>query len=242
MAMVAALGSVATTLLGGLVAARIRRFRPLVFGLAAGLMLGVVGFDLLPEALRQSPQIVYGVPGPLLAFVLGFLVLHGVESTIGTHDVQGDRYGGDPHREQVGLVAASALIGHSVMDGFAIGAGFQAGHTVGVAVSIAVVAHDFADGFNTFTIAAAYGNSDRRSVALVALDALAPLVGAASTLLIQIPGHILGLYLGSFAGLLLYLAAADILPQAHTDRSPLPAMASTITGLLAMWFVIGYLA
>jgi len=44
-------------------------------------------------------------------------------------------------------LAASGLVGHSVMDGFAIGAAFQAGIEVGAAVAVAVIGHDFADGF-----------------------------------------------------------------------------------------------
>ena len=73
MAVVVAFGSFLTTLLGGYAAVRIGPYRNLVLGLAAGLMLGVVSFDLLPEALSQEPRPLAGIPAPLLAFVLGFL-------------------------------------------------------------------------------------------------------------------------------------------------------------------------
>jgi len=43
------------------------------------------------------------------------------------------------------------------MDGFAIGAGFQIGSATGVIVALAVVTHDFADGFNTVSITSLYG-------------------------------------------------------------------------------------
>ena len=55
MAVVVAFGSFITTLLGGYAALRIGSYRYLVLGLAAGLMLGAVSFDLLPEALSQDP-------------------------------------------------------------------------------------------------------------------------------------------------------------------------------------------
>jgi len=73
----------------------------------------------------------------------------------------------------VGFLAASGLVGHSVMDGFAIGAAFQAGSSVGIVVAVAVIAHDFADGFNTYTIATLYGNNRRRAITLLAADAMA---------------------------------------------------------------------
>ena len=86
------------------------------------------------------------------------------------------------------------------MDGFAIGAAFQAGGTVAAVVAIAVISHDFADGFNTYTITSLYGNNRRRALTLLAFDAVAPVTGAAITLAFTIPPHVLGLYLGSSPG------------------------------------------
>ena len=59
MPVLVALGSFATTLLGGVAALRIGDRRHLVLGLAAGLMLGVVLFDLLPEALGEQPEYLF---------------------------------------------------------------------------------------------------------------------------------------------------------------------------------------
>jgi zinc transporter ZupT len=79
-------------------------------------------------------------------------------------------------------------------------------------VAIAVLSHDFADGFNTYTITSLYGNNRRRALILLVADALAPVTGAAITLLVTIPQPTLGLYLGFLAGVLLYPATSDILP------------------------------
>jgi hypothetical protein len=84
-AVLVASGSFVTTLLGGYAALHIGSYRYLVLGLAAGLMLGVVGFDLLPEPSSQNPRQLFGIPAPLLAFVLGFLVLDVIEHTVGIH-------------------------------------------------------------------------------------------------------------------------------------------------------------
>jgi ZIP family zinc transporter len=59
-------------------------------------------------------------------------------------------------------------------------------------------------------------NTMRRSSVMLVLDALAPVLGAASTLLFEVPPGFLMLYLGFFAGFLLYIAASDILPEAHS--------------------------
>ena len=67
MPVLVAFGSFVTTLLGGVAALRIGDRRHLVLGLAAGLMLGVVLFDLLPEALGEQPEHLFGVPVVMLA-------------------------------------------------------------------------------------------------------------------------------------------------------------------------------
>ncbi|WP_031072700.1 ZIP family metal transporter [Streptomyces sp. NRRL WC-3742] len=238
------------TLIGGLVAQRTGDRRHLVLGFAAGLMLGVVAFDLLPEALRQAPGEVHGVPQALLLFAAGFLTIHVVERAVAIHRGHESEYAahthghhhGHGHHERhqgVGLTAALALVGHSLMDGFAIGAAFQAGTTVGTVVAIAVVAHDFADGFNTYTITRLYGNNRRRAITLLAADALAPVSGAAITLAFTIPEHLLGLYLGFFSGFLLYLATSDILPEAHSPHPSRSTLLCTLAGVGFMWLVIG---
>lgn len=234
-----ALGSFVTTLLGGLTALRVRDYRHLVLGLAAGLMLGVVAFDLIPEALLQQPNRMFGVPLPLVTFVLGFLTLHIIERTVGIHRGHESEYAGHSHAPAVGLLAASGLVGHSLMDGFAIGAAFQAGSTVGTVVAVAVIAHDFADGFNTYTIAALYGNKRRRAITLLAADAAAPVIGAVITLALTIPHAVLGLYLGFFAGFLMYLATSDILPEAHASHPTRLTVLATVVGVAFIWLVVG---
>src|SRR5207249_9329527 len=138
---------------------------------------------------------------------------HSIEKLTVIHHAQEESYA-DHHHPQVGLLSALALVGHSFMDGVGIGLGFQVSTIVGVAVAAAVIAHDFADGLNTVSLMLAHHNTTRRSVAMLLLDALAPVFGAASTLFFQVPQNVLALYLGFFAGFLLYIGASDILPQA----------------------------
>jgi len=139
----------------------------------------------------------------------------------------------------VGLTAAAAMVGHSAMDGVAIGAAFQAGGGMGVAVALAVIAHDFADGFNTYTITSLYGNARRKALAMLFADAAAPVVGAASTSFVTIPEQLLGAYLGFFGGALLYLAAAEILPEAHHEHPARSTVLCTIAGAAFIWLVVG---
>ncbi|MEU8542706.1 ZIP family metal transporter [Streptomyces sp. NPDC048717] len=238
MAVVVALGAFLMTLVGGWTAQRVTDRRHLVLGLAGGLMLGVVGLDLLPEAMAAAGRPVLGVPQALLLFVGGFLFAHAVERLLA---VRRAGHGGDQGKRapQVGLTAAAAMVGHSLMDGIAIGAAFQVGGGMGATVALAVITHDFADGFNTYTITSLYGNARRRALAMLTADALAPVVGAASTLLFTLPAELLGSYLGFFGGALLYLAAAEILPEAHHTHPARTTLLCTVLGAAFIWLVVG---
>ncbi|KDQ66458.1 ZIP family metal transporter [Streptomyces halstedii] len=237
MAVFVALGAFLMTLAGGWVAQRVSDRRHLVLGFAGGLMLGVVGLDLLPEALDAAGDDIFGVPAALLLFVGGFLTAHLVERSLAVRQAaHGAAEGRVP---QVGLTAAAAMVGHSLMDGVALGAAFQIGGGMGAAVALAVITHDFADGFNTYTITSLYGNARRKALLMLFADALAPVAGAATTLFFTLPGELLGCYLGFFGGALLYLAAAEILPEAHHDHPARSTLLCTVAGVGFIWLVVG---
>ncbi|GHH73663.1 ZIP family metal transporter [Streptomyces sulfonofaciens] len=236
--MLVALGCFLMTLVGGWTAQYVADRRHLVLGFAGGLMLGVVGFDLLPEALEGAGEHVFGVPAALLLFVTGFLVAHVVERLLAMRQAEHGAHRPD-QVPQVGIGAAAAMVGHSIADGVAIGASFQVDEAMGLTVALAVVTHDFADGFNTYTVTRAYGNARRSAVAMLFADALAPVLGAASTLLFSIPEQALGCYLGFFGGVLLYIAAAEILPEASHRHPARSTLLCTVAGAALMWVVIG---
>jgi ZIP family zinc transporter len=245
-----ATGAFLATIFGGVIAVRVGDKLHLVLGVAAGVMLGVVGFDLLPEALDESHQSVFGVPAVMLALIGGFFCIHvlerslaihrGHEGEFGGHLHGGHEHGGHGHgAESVGVLAGGGLVAHSLLDGVGIGLGFQAGNSVGLAVAIAVIAHDFADGFNTFTITTLYGNARRRALVMLGLDAVAPVVGTVIGSSFTVPGDAIGIYLGYFAGFLLYLATSDILPEAHARHASRMTLACTLAGAGFMWLVVG---
>jgi ZIP family zinc transporter len=227
--MLLAAAAFASTAAGGVFAIRYRQYLHLILGFTAGVVVGVVGFDLLPEIFRLTSE--YGVEPsrPMVALVGGFLLFHAVEKLVLIHHGQELSYA-DHHHPDVGLLSALALVGHSFVDGMGIGLAFQVSPRVGLVVSTAVIAHDFADGLNTVGLMLAHQNTHRRALAMLALDALAPLAGAASTLAVRLPPPLLTLYLGFFAGFLLYIGAADILPEAHSHRSSALTIALTCLG------------
>ncbi|HEY7782781.1 MAG TPA: ZIP family metal transporter [Ktedonobacterales bacterium] len=237
--MIAILLSLATfvsTTLGGLFALRGRDRLHLIMGFTAGVLVGLVAFDLLPEIFRVTGAERMDSVIPMLALVCGFLVFHVAEKLTVIHHAHEDDYASHRH-PQVGVLSALALSGHSFLDGVGIGLGFQVNAAVGVVVAIAVIAHDFSDGLNTVALMLVNKNPPRRAFSFLLVDAVAPVLGAASTLLFTIPARGLPIYLGFFAGFLLYIGASDILPEAHRERSTALTIALTVVGA-AFAFVV----
>jgi len=230
-----ALGTFVSTMLGGLTGLRYRKQLQRLLGFTAGVVIGVVAFDLLPEIFRSLG---HGITDreAMVALVVGFLAFHVVEKSILIHQSQEQEYEVH-HHPHVGIASALALAGHSFLDGLGIGLGFQAGTAVGVAVAIAVIAHDFSDGLNTVTLMLVNQNNRRRAFMMLWVDALAPLVGAIVGSRLHISDAGLTLYLGFFAGFLLYIGASEILPEAHSKHSSYLTILLTVLGVAFMFAV-----
>lgn len=236
--------SVATffsTALGGLFALRYRDRLHLIMGFTAGVLVGLVAFDLLPEIFRATGEQGWDTAAPMLALVVGFLAFHIAEKLTLIHSGHEEEYARHTH-PRVGVLSALALSGHSFLDGVGIGIGFKTSPAVGVIVAIAVIAHDFSDGLNTVTLMLVNQNTRKRAAKLLLLDALAPVAGALSTVVITIPARWLPLYLGFFAGFLLYIGASDILPEAHSQKSSVATLALTVAGAAFAFLVTRLLA
>src|SRR4051812_19410236 len=165
-----------STFAGGLTALKNQHRLHRFLGYTAGVLLGVVAFDLLPEIFKLLTEQHRSPTGVMIALVVGFLAFHIVEKSILIHHHQEDEY--EPHHHpHVGVASALALSGHSFLDGVGIGLGFQAGTTVGIAVAIAVIAHDFTDGLNTVNLMLLNRNRSRKAFLFLLLDALAPILG-----------------------------------------------------------------
>ena len=240
MVVLVALGTLLSTGLGGLVALRNRDRLHLVLGFSAGVIVGVVAFDLLPEIASLSRRTGSDFRTPMIGLAAGFLGFHILEKSLLLHHSHEGEYG-THHHPSVGVASALALAGHSFTDGVGIGLAFQVNDTVGFSVAIAVIAHDFADGLNSVSLMLAHGNNARRALVLLALDAAAPVIGAATTLLFSVPDRDLLIYLGVFAGFLLYIGASDILPEAHASHPSLLTVVMTVLGVASIYTVISLL-
>src|SRR5215211_5851756 len=188
-----------STLLGGLLALRLRRELTTLIALSGGIVLAVSLFDVLPEALAavDDPERVMTLVG------IGFLAFFLAERGLVLH-----------HRDEEAEARAHAQVG-------ALGAA-------------GLSAHSFADGLNTVSFILRQGGEQRRAVTWLAVDAIAPVVGAVVGAALSVSEDTLGHFLALYAGFFLYMGATDLLPEAHTHPSG-KRVALTVAGFGATW-------
>ena len=137
-----------------------------------------------------------------------------------------------------GALGAGSLCVHSFLDGFSIGLAFKVSTTVGAFVASAVLVHDFSDGVNTVSLILKNRGGDRSAFRWLVIDAVAPIIGAASTMVFTLQEAMLGLGLAAMAGFFLYIGASDLLPESYHDHPTLWTTAMTILGALTMFVAI----
>lgn len=218
--------------LGGLAALRFRGHLHLLLGFSAGVVLAVVFFDILPEVFSAGEQ----PESVMLAAAAGFLAFFALERYTALHGARDPAHRRSEHAAELGGLGAAGLSLHSFLDGLAIGIGFQASASLGFTIALAVILHDVSDGLTTVTVVLAHQNPVRRSVAWLLVDMTTPVLGAASTRLVELPASLLPWLLAFFAGFFLYIGASDLLPEAREDASPWIGVA-TVLGMLVVFLV-----
>ena len=217
-----------STGIGGSAAVRFRDRLHLLLGFSSGAVIAVALFDIIPEVFAMPAGVSYM---PLAA--VGFLGFFALERYTAMHRAREHAHLPAVHQMELGALSAAGLTFHSLLDGVAIAAGFQTSAKIGLLIALGIIAHDLSDGLNTVTVVLAHGNPLRRATLWLGLDMIAPVIGAAATLLIDLSG-LLPWMLAFFAGSFLYIGASDLLPEAKEHDSPLVAVA-TFTGMLAIY-------
>ena len=221
-----AIATCGATLAGGLFALSLKDKRHLILGFSAGAVIAVAFFDLMPEAIalgegHHSPNLL------LSATALGFLVYLLLARSLTLH--------GDDLR---GSLGAGSFSIHSFLDGLAIGVAFQASQAVGLVVAIAVLTHDFSDGINTLNIVLKNGGSRNKAFYWLMVDAIAPVLGIASSMLFKVPAESLDLILATFSGFFLYIGASDLIPESFHAHPKLLTTLMTVMGAGVLYLAV----
>lgn len=134
------------TTIGGLLGIFMKRnsnkFLSFILSLASGLMMAVVCFDLIPNALKIS-NIVMVIIGILIGIITMIFCDLLVEKKFSN---EATLKGSKNNLLKTGLIVSIGLAIHNFPEGLAIGSGFEASMKLGLSLALAICLHDIPEG------------------------------------------------------------------------------------------------
>jgi zinc transporter ZupT len=191
-----------------------------LIALGAGFMLAAVFLKIVPETLEiwkgQALQ-------PMLLLLAGYLLIQLFEHTIAPHFHFGEEVHEDAMLEQhAALAGVVALMIHAFFDGVSIAAAALVSPQLGVLIFIAILLHKLPEGFTVASMMLASKRSSRSAQLASLLIGVATFAGVTLVLLfhnLAIYSHPLSSYvLPLFAGVTLYVAASDLIPEVNKEE------------------------
>lgn len=192
------------------------RGEALLLSFAAGVLLATAFLDLLPEAIERGHEdgnIFIAALAAMIVFFFLERVLHGFHE----HEEMHTR----PSRYLV-------LLGdglHNFIDGVVIAASFAASPELGIATTVAVTVHEVPKEIADFSILMSGGFDFRTALLLNFATGLMALLGPVVFFALEgaVTQHLAWFMTGA-AGMFIYVAGTDLIPQLHHHREGPGAM------------------
>lgn len=206
--LVAALADVA----GGLVLVRARgveRYLRYFVALGAGFLMATALLEMAPESMKLNARL-----GPIL-IMAGYCAIHLLEHTINAHFHYGEEtHHGEFIAARKGYSVLAGLSAHALFDGVAIGSGFVISDWLGWLIFLAIVLHKAPEGFTMASVMMASGRSRTSALWAAIFLAAATLAGV---LIIELVPRWVPYGLPIAAGVALYVAATDLVPEVNRE-------------------------
>jgi zinc transporter ZupT len=222
------------------------RFLKYLVALGAGFMLAAIFIEILPETVgiwvNSSPhQPASDDVGLAMALLLaGYLSIQFFEHTLAPHF----HFGAETHPESFlrpssAYTAVGGLCIHTFFDGVSIASAFLVNFKVGILVFIAILLHKMPEGFTVASIMLATGRSTQKALIATAAVGAATLAGVIGVALLQERvNNAVGYALPFSAGVTLYVAASDLIPEVNYKEERNPTVSIVVFGGVALFYLL----
>lgn len=138
------LGPLFGGILGVIIKKHSNKFLSFILAFASGLMMAVICFDLVPEALGISSiaNVIIGIVIGIIGMVFCDLL---VEKKFSSHT---ELKKGSNTLLKTGIIVSIGLAIHNFPEGLAIGSGFEASMKLGLSLALAICLHDIPEGIS----------------------------------------------------------------------------------------------
>ncbi len=177
--------------------------------LGAGFMLATSLVEMVPESIALR-----GAKAGFLVLI-GYLIVHFFEHTVSPHF----HFGEETHHDEFvqrhkGWSVLGGLLIHVFFDGIAIASGFIVSNRLGWIIFIAIFLHKIPEGFTVASVMLASGQTKKMAWASSVLLGIATIAGV---LTMSVTQHAVGIGLPVSAGVTIYVAASDLIPEVNHE-------------------------
>lgn len=211
-----------------------KKFLSFILSFASGLMLAIICFDLIPEALEIT-SIATSILGILIGIFIMIICDISVQKKFRIEKNQKQ----DNRLLKTGLVISIGLALHNFPEGLAIGSGFGASITLGYSLAIAICLHDIPEGISMAVPMKNGGMPAGKVIFYVILSGITTGVGAFFGAIIgNISEEIIALCLSFAAGAMLYIVSGELIPESNQlyqgRMTAIGNMVGFLIGMVAM--------
>lgn len=225
------------TTLGGIIGITFKstskKFLSFILALASGLMMAIICFDLIPEALEIS-----NIPSTIIGILFGIIVMIFcnviVEKKLKKKSSSANTLN---TMLKTGIIVSLGLAIHNFPEGLAIGSGMEASFKLGINLAIAICLHDIPEGISMAVPMKAGGMSKNKIILYVILSGVTTGIGAFFGAVVgKISQAIIGICLSFAAGAMLYIVSGELTPEANNlYRGKMTALGNILGILLGIF-------
>ncbi|HSR89031.1 MAG TPA: ZIP family metal transporter [Candidatus Udaeobacter sp.] len=206
---------------------------------AAGTMIAVSFFDLLPEALEKNSNLM----GLMEFTVIGFLIFLLIEKTFLYYHCHEEDC--DTHASKKLIIFGSSV--HNFLDGITIAASFMASINVGIFTTLAIIIHEIPHEIGEFGVLMHGGYSKLKALTVNLFTALVAVMGGlAAYYSLNSFKSFIPYVLAFTAGGFIYISATDLLPEIQkSSETRLQIFLHSvifIVGIVILWLLIKVMA
>ena len=227
------------TTLGGILGVTIKRnsnkFLGSILSFASGLMMAIICFDLIPEAMEIS-----NIVNVILGIVFGIFVMIFcdvlVQKKFNNRVIKGSN---SNSLLKTGIIVSIGLAIHNFPEGLAIGSGFGASIKLGLSLAIAICLHDIPEGISMAVPMKNGGMKASKVIYYVVLSGVTTGIGAFFGAIIgSISKEVIAICLSFVAGAMLYIVSGELIPESNKLYHGRMTAVGNIIGFLLGFFAM----